>query len=49
VTVRLYFNADSMWQALITARRARGIDMQTVLQATMIERAAEDHLAYATA
>jgi Tfp pilus assembly protein PilZ len=49
VTIRLYFDEDSMWQALITALRARGIDVQTALEATMIERADEDHLACATA
>jgi len=49
VTIRLYFDEDSMWQALITALRARGIDAQTALEATMIERADEDHLACATA
>ena len=49
MTIRLYFDEDSMWQALITALRARGIDAQTALEATMIERADEDHLACATA
>jgi hypothetical protein len=45
----LYFDEDSMWQVLITALRARGIDVQTALEATMIERADADHLAYAPA
>jgi hypothetical protein len=49
VTIRLYFDEDSMWQALITVLRARGIDVQTALEATMIERADADHLACATA
>ena len=49
MTIRLYFDEDSMWQALVTALRARGIDVQTALEATMIECADEDHLAYATA
>lgn len=49
MTVCLYFDEDLMWQALITALRARGIDVQTALEATMIERADEAHLAYATA
>lgn len=49
MTIRLYFDEDSMWQALITALRARSIDVQTALEARMIERADEDHLAYATA
>jgi hypothetical protein len=49
VTLRLYFDEDSMWQALITALRARGVDVQTALEAAMIERADEDHLVFATA
>ena len=49
MTIRLYFDEDSMWQALVTALRARGIDVQTALEAMMIERPDEDHLAYATA
>jgi hypothetical protein len=32
-----------MWQALVTALRARGIDVQTALEAAMIERTDEDH------
>ena len=38
-----------MWQALVTALRARGVDVQTALEATLIEHADEDHLACATA
>jgi len=38
-----------MWHALIIALRARGVDVQTALEATMIERADEAHLAFATA
>jgi hypothetical protein len=38
-----------MRHALIHALRARGIDMQTALDAVMIERAAEAHLEFATA
>ena len=49
MTIRLYFDEDSMWHALVTALRARGIDVQTALEAAMIERADEDHLACATA
>jgi hypothetical protein len=48
MTIRLYFDEDSMWHALITALRARSIDVQTALEAAMIERADEDHLACAT-
>jgi transposase len=39
VTIRLYFDEDAMWHALVTALRARGIDVQTALEAAMIERA----------
>jgi Domain of unknown function (DUF5615) len=49
MTIRLYFDEDSMWHALIHALRARGIDMQTALYATMIERIDEAHLEFATA
>jgi Domain of unknown function (DUF5615) len=49
VTIRLYFDEDSMWHALVTALRARGIDVQTALDAAMIARTDEDHLAFATA
>lgn len=46
--IRLYFDEDSMWHALMTALRARGIDVQTALEAAMIARTDEDHLAFAT-
>lgn len=49
MTIRLYFDEDSMWQALVTALRARGIDVHTALEAAMIARADEDHLLFATA
>jgi len=49
VTIRLYFDEDSMRHALVHVLRARGIDVQTALDAEMIERADEDHLAFATA
>lgn len=49
MTIRVYFDEDSMWQALVTALRARGIDVQTALEAMMIARMDEDHLAFATA
>jgi len=49
VTLRLYFDEDSMWQALVNALRARGIDVQTALDAEMTERSDEDHLTFATA
>jgi hypothetical protein len=47
--MRLYFDEDSMWHALVNALQARGIDVQTALDAKMIERSDEDHLTFATA
>jgi uncharacterized protein with PIN domain len=38
---------DSMDQRLAQALRARGVDVQTALDADMVERADEDHLAHA--
>ena len=38
-----------MWQALVTALRARGIDVHTALEAAMIARADEEHLLFAAA
>ena len=49
MTIRLYFDEDSMRHALIHALRARGIDVQTALDAGIIECADEEHLAFATA
>ena len=45
MTIRLYFDEDAMWQALVTALRARGIDVQTALEAATIERTDADYLA----
>src|SRR5207237_7436698 len=44
VTIRLYFDEDSMQHALVNALRARGIDVLTALEAHRIERSDEDHL-----
>jgi len=49
MTIRLYFDEDSMRHALIHALRARGIDVQTALDAGMIERADEEHLEFSAA
>jgi hypothetical protein len=49
MTIRLYFDEDSMRHALIHALRARGTDVQTALDAAMIERTDEAHLEFATA
>ena len=49
MTIRLYFDEDSIRHALIHALRARGIDVQTASDAGMIERADEEYLEFATA
>ncbi len=49
MTIRLYFDEDSMRYVLINALRARGIDVQTALEVEMIERSDEEHLEFATA
>jgi hypothetical protein len=38
VTIRLYFDEDSMRRSLVRALRARGVDVITALDAGMIER-----------
>ncbi len=48
MTIRLYFDEDAMDKDLVRALRARGIEVMTALEAGMIERTDEDHLAYAT-
>lgn len=47
--VRLYMDEDSMDQALISAFRARGIDVLTAFDAGMVRQSDEAHLAFATA
>jgi Domain of unknown function (DUF5615) len=44
----LYLDEDSMDRELVTALRARGMDVLTATEADMIERADSEHLAYAT-
>ena len=46
MTIRLYFDEDSMWQALVTALRAHGVNVQTALDAEMIERTDEARLVF---
>ncbi|MGH8058052.1 MAG: DUF5615 family PIN-like protein [Candidatus Entotheonellia bacterium] len=46
---RLYFDEDSMHEALVRALRARGVDVVTALEAGTIEREDREHLEYATA
>jgi predicted nuclease of predicted toxin-antitoxin system len=48
VTIRLYFDEDSMQCSLVRALRARGVDVITALDAGMIEREDAQHLDYAT-
>ena len=49
MTIRLYLDEDSMDKALVQALRARGVDVTTALEAGMIERDDQEHLAFATA
>ena len=49
MSIRLYFDEDSMWQALVDALRARGVDVLTALEAGMLERDDAEHLDVATA
>jgi len=49
VILRLYLDEDSMTGALVRALRARGADVLTALDAGMIERRDEEHLAFSTA
>lgn len=46
--VAVYLDEDSMDRALVAALRARGVDVQTALEASMIEIDDADHLAYST-
>jgi DNA-binding transcriptional MerR regulator len=49
VKIRLYLDEDSMRQALIRGLRARGVDVQTALDANMIQRSDQEHLDFASA
>ena len=46
---RLYADEDAMRRSLVFALRARNVDVLTALEADMINRGDEDHLAVATA
>lgn len=48
MSLRLYLDEDSMDKTLVEALRARRVDLQTALEAVMIERPDEEHLDYAT-
>ena len=49
MTIRLYFDEDSMDKALVQALRARNVDEVTALEVDMIERPDQDHLDFSTA
>ncbi|MGA3239298.1 MAG: DUF5615 family PIN-like protein [Bryobacteraceae bacterium] len=46
---RLYLDEDSMRRSLVFGLRARNVDVLTALEAEMINRSDEDHLAAAAA
>ncbi len=48
MTLRLYFDEDSLDQDLIRALKARGLDVESVLTSGMRRRSDRDQLAYAT-
>jgi hypothetical protein len=48
LTLRLYFDEDSMDQALIRALQVRGMDVESALSALMLHRSDAQQLAYAT-
>ena len=41
--IRLYMDEDSMDQRLVQALRARGMDVETALDAGMVAQPDEDH------
>jgi len=45
---RLYIDEDAMRRSLVFALRARNVDVVTALEANMVNRSDEDHLAMAT-
>jgi len=49
VTIRLYFDEDSMRHALVEALRKRGVDVLTALEAGTTEQTDEQKLEYAAA
>jgi hypothetical protein len=46
---RLYLDEDSMRRSLVFSLRARNVDVLTALEAEMINRSDDDHLAAAAA
>lgn len=49
MTIRLYFDEDTMDADLVHALRIRGVDVTTALEQKMIQREDLDHLKLATA
>ena len=49
MTIRLYFDEDSMRHALVEALRKRGVDVLTPLEVGSTEQADEQQLEYAAA
>jgi uncharacterized protein with PIN domain len=49
MTIRLYFDEDSMRHALVRALRIRGMDVVTALECDLIEQSDEANLEFATA
>lgn len=48
MTLRLYFDEDSMDQALIRALQVRGVDVESAWTAAMLRRSDPEQLTYAT-
>lgn len=48
MTIRLYFDEDTMDKALVSALRTRGVDVLSAHEANMIERKDGEHLSFAT-
>jgi uncharacterized protein with PIN domain len=48
VEIRFYLDEDSMARSLVRALRARGVDVESALEAGMIDRSDAEHLDLAT-
>ncbi len=48
MTIRLYFDEDSMSRSLVRSLRARGIDVTTAFDEGMIEMEDSEHLEFST-
>jgi Domain of unknown function (DUF5615) len=47
VSIKLYFDEDSMSHAVVHGLRARGVDVMTALEVDLLEHADEEHLSFA--